>query len=100
MGRERPPHGKPLLLLADFAQANDLNQIADVFRGALQDELLIGGVGADPELKPWIEAVNVIFRFQEHEPLPWDRLTSAVIDGVRHITAVTDRGEAERGYGS
>jgi transcriptional regulator with XRE-family HTH domain len=92
---EQPPHGKALLQLADMAQANDLNQIASVFRGALQDEVLINGIGADPGLKPWIEAVNVIFRFQQHEPLLWDRLTSAIIDGVRHITAVTDRGKPD-----
>lgn len=37
----------------------------------------------------------MIFRFQEHEPLLWDSLTSAVIDGVRHIAAVADRGKPD-----
>ena len=37
----------------------------------------------------------MIFRFQEHEPLLWDSLISAVIDGVRHIAAVADRGKPD-----
>ena len=72
-----------------------LTKLQKSFAGPYKMSILIGGVGADPEFKPWIEAVNVIFRFQEHEPLPWDRLTSAVIDGVRHIAAVTDRGKPD-----
>jgi len=92
---EQPPHGKALLQLAELAQASDLNQIANVFRAALEAELLIGGVGADPELKPWIEAVNVIFRFRDNAWPLWDRLTLAVIDGIRHIAAVTDRGKPD-----
>ncbi len=92
---ERPPHGKALLQLAELAQASDLNQIANVFRAALEAELLIGGVGADPELKPWIEAVSVIFRFRDNAWPLWDRLTLAVIDGIRHIAAVTDRGKPD-----
>src|SRR5205814_8040053 len=72
--------------------ANDLNEIAAVFRAALEDELLIGGVGADPELKPWIAGVSEIFRFRDSAMPLWDRLTLAVIDGIHHIAAVTDRG--------
>jgi transcriptional regulator with XRE-family HTH domain len=92
---EQPPHGKALLTLADVAQINRQHEIADVFRRALEDEIVIGGVTADPDLKPWIEGVSEIFRFRDRAEPPWDRLTEAVIDGVRHILTVTNRGKPD-----
>jgi transcriptional regulator with XRE-family HTH domain len=85
---EQPPHGKALLMLAELAQANKLNEIANIFRQALENELVIGGVAIDPELKPWIAGVHEIFRIREQAPTLWDRLTSTVMDGIRYIDKI------------
>lgn len=89
---DQPPRGTALLRIAELAREQNLNEIAGVFRRALEDELVIGGAAVDPDIKPWLQAVYEIFRWRDHAPPWWDQLTSTIIEGIRHIEEVSYHG--------
>jgi hypothetical protein len=73
------------LRLLEIARENNLDNVADLFRHALEDEALADGIATDPEFKRWLEAVDVIYRWRDRAPHLWDGLTRDILYGIRDI---------------
>jgi transcriptional regulator with XRE-family HTH domain len=59
-----PPHGKILVRLAQLTEAQELTDVAAKFIRALEAERPAFEAPAEPELKDWVDALEVAFRYR------------------------------------
>ncbi len=78
----QPPRGKALVRLAQLAQSQDLREIAGKLIGALQLEMASHDATDEPELKGWLDGLQVAFRYRHRRPEQWASLAQGIIDAV------------------
>jgi DNA-binding transcriptional regulator YiaG len=78
----QPPHGKALVRLAQMAEAQSLEDIAGMFVRALQLEMTSHDATAQPELKGWLDGVEVAFRHRYRLRERWTSLAEKIIEAV------------------
>ena len=93
---DQAPRGTALIKLMQVATEHHLHEIASVFRGALEDELVIGGAAVDPDVKPWLEAIHEIYRRRDRAPHLWDALNLIVIDEIQYLIDRSGTGVSNR----
>jgi transcriptional regulator with XRE-family HTH domain len=82
-----PPHGKVLVRLAQLAEAQDFTEIGAKFVSALNAERPAFDAAAEPELKDWVDGLEVAFRYRFRFVSLWSALTEGIIDLVDSAAA-------------
>jgi transcriptional regulator with XRE-family HTH domain len=82
----QPPHGKALVRLAQLAESQDLREIAAKLVSALQLEMASHDATDEPELKGWLDGLQVAFRYRHRRPDKWAALAQEIIDAVDRAT--------------
>jgi transcriptional regulator with XRE-family HTH domain len=85
-----PPHGKALVRLAQLAEAQGIEEIAGMFVRTLQLEMTNHDVTAQPELKGWLDGVEVAFRHRYRLGERWTTLGEKIIEAVNFAAAAAN----------
>ena len=90
----QPPHGRALVQLAQLAQAKGLQPVANKFVRVLQCELATQHAGDEPELKGWLDGLQLAFRYRIRHKQLWLEIAQKIIAAVDR--AVRDMQEVSR----
>jgi transcriptional regulator with XRE-family HTH domain len=93
--KDQPPHGEILTRLAQIADARDLNEIAGCFVAELRTEKTGHYASTEPELKAWVEGVEIAFRLRYSKAVTekWFQIARNVMEIVESAA----RGEEKAG---
>ena len=83
---DQPPRGDALVRLAQMAEAQGLPNLASKFVRALQLQMAHQNVGDQPELKGWLDGLQVAFRYRDRLAERWTKLAQQIIDAVDFAT--------------
>lgn len=92
-----PPHGQSLVRLAQLATAQGLEELAATFVRALQLEMAHHNVADQPELKGWLDGVQVAFRYRHRLQNRWAVLAQNIIDAVQYAARAADEVSSPEG---
>jgi DNA-binding transcriptional regulator YiaG len=104
----RPPHGRDLVRLAQIADAEEVQHLAQRFVAAweatkhpgqvgLELQSWSGGLQVDLELQAWSEGLQVAFRYRFRLEQDWRSITDLIVRSVDYASsAKAELGEESR----
>ena len=82
----QPPRGQALVRLAQMAEAQGLDEIARKLVRALQLEMTSHNATDQPQLKGWLDGLEVAFRYRHRLGERWTALAVKIIEAVDYAT--------------